>query len=54
MSYFEAVNKESLRNAYQRFVEEGMVEARKHSDGKAGVPVRLADEWLCQRMQLDC
>ena len=31
LSYFEAVNKETLRNAYQRFEEDGIIQVRKNT-----------------------
>lgn len=60
LSYFEAVNKETLKNAYTRFQEEGMILVTKHTlaDGKkaknsksgSGIgTIRLADEWVPQR-----
>ncbi|KAI9665512.1 MAG: hypothetical protein M1831_001654 [Alyxoria varia] len=59
LSYFEAVNKETLKNAYQRFEEEGIIvtrkirgDANKSGGDKAKGPValvRLADEWMPQR-----
>lgn len=44
LSYFEAVNKETLKNAYTRFEEEGMVIVTKPRD-KAPATIRLAEEW---------
>ncbi|KAH7116012.1 glycerol-3-phosphate acyltransferase-like protein [Dendryphion nanum] len=52
LSYFEAVNKETLRNAYQRFEEEGMilVTTSKSKDAvKIPAAIRLADEWTPER-----
>lgn len=50
LSYFEAVNKETLKNAYQRFEEEGMVLSVKPKDNKAAPQMlRLAKEWMPQR-----
>ncbi|KAF1966167.1 glycerol-3-phosphate acyltransferas-like protein [Bimuria novae-zelandiae CBS 107.79] len=49
LSYFEAVNKETLRNTYQRFEEDGMVLVAKSKDKNSPTTVRLADEWLPQR-----
>jgi hypothetical protein len=45
LSYFEAVNKETLRNAYQRFAEDGIIEVTR------GEPdaTRLTDAWLPRR-----
>lgn len=45
LSYFEAVNKETLRNAYERFQEEGIILGRKSKDSKIPPMVRLAEEW---------
>jgi hypothetical protein len=45
LSYFEAVNKETLKNAYTRFEEEGMIVVTKPKD-KAPATIRLADEWV--------
>lgn len=49
LSYFEAVNKETLKNTYERFEEEGMILVAKSKDRKTPATVRLADEWLAQR-----
>lgn len=49
LSYFEAVNKETLKNTYQRFEEEGRVLVAKSKDKNTPTTVRLADEWLPQR-----
>lgn len=48
LSYFEAVNKETLKNTYTRFQEEGMVLVTKSKD-KTPATIRLADEWTPQR-----
>jgi len=48
LSYFEAVNKETLKNAYTRFQQEDMVLVTKPKD-KAPATIRLADEWVPQR-----
>jgi hypothetical protein len=48
LSYFEAVNKETLKNAYTRFEEEGMILVAKPRD-KSPATIRLADEWTPQR-----
>jgi hypothetical protein len=45
LSYFEAVNKETLKNAYTRFEEEGIILVTKSRDAKVGSTVRLADDW---------
>ncbi|PWY84837.1 putative acyltransferase [Aspergillus heteromorphus CBS 117.55] len=48
LSYFEAVNKETLKNSYQRFAEEGIVHVAKSKESKAS-SVRLAPEWIPER-----
>jgi hypothetical protein len=48
LSYFEAVNKETLKNAYTRFEEEGMILVTKSKD-KSPATIRLAEEWTPQR-----
>jgi hypothetical protein len=45
LSYFEAVNKETLKNAYTRFEEEGMIIVTKPKD-KSPITIRLADDWM--------
>jgi hypothetical protein len=45
LSYFEAVNKETLKNAYTRFEEEGMIVVAKPKD-KSPITIRLADDWM--------
>jgi hypothetical protein len=42
------VNKETLKNAYTRFEEEGMILRTKPRD-KSPATIRLADEWTPQR-----
>ncbi|CAK7205864.1 hypothetical protein SEUCBS139899_008643 [Sporothrix eucalyptigena] len=51
LSYFEAVNKETLKNAYQRFQEEGIVRViRSKDDPKAVQPrLQLNPEWRVPR-----
>ena len=49
LSYFEAVNKETLKNAYQRFEEEGIVLVRKSRGSKAPPKFRLAPDWVPRR-----
>jgi hypothetical protein len=49
LSYFEAVNKEILKNAYQRFEEEGMVVVVRSKNAKIPSTVRLADDWTPSR-----
>ncbi|PYI28490.1 acyltransferase [Aspergillus indologenus CBS 114.80] len=48
LSYFEAVNKETLKNSYQRFAEEGIIHIAKSKESKAS-SVRLAPEWTPER-----
>ncbi|KAJ4379663.1 hypothetical protein N0V86_004845 [Didymella sp. IMI 355093] len=45
LSYYEAVNKETLKNSYTRFEEEGMIVVAKSKNGKIPTTIRLADEW---------
>jgi hypothetical protein len=49
LSYFEAVNKETLKNTYQRFEEEGMILVAKSKDRNTPATIRLADEWVPSR-----
>jgi 1-acyl-sn-glycerol-3-phosphate acyltransferase len=49
LSYFEAVNKEALKNAYTRFEEEGIILVAKNKDSKLGPRVRLAADWTPRR-----
>lgn len=49
LSYFEAVNKETLKNSYQRFEEEGMIQVVKSRDPKIPPRLRLAPEWKPSR-----
>ena len=49
LSYFEAVNKETLRNSYVRSEEEGIIIVSKPKDSKAPPQVRLAPEWTPKR-----
>ena len=50
LSYFEAVNKETLKNGYDRFEEEGIVAVTKgNREAKTQTVVRLAPEWLPER-----
>lgn len=45
LSYFEAVNKETLKNSFQRFEEEGIIHVVKSRDTKIPPRLRLAPEW---------
>ena len=49
LSYFEAVNKEALKNAYTRFQEEGIIQVAKAADAKSKTTVRLAPDWMPER-----
>ncbi|RAL65577.1 hypothetical protein DID88_005249 [Monilinia fructigena] len=49
LSYFEAVNKETLKNAYQRFEDEGIVILSKSRNAKMQSKSRLSPEWTPQR-----
>ncbi|RDW69411.1 putative glycerol-3-phosphate acyltransferase [Coleophoma cylindrospora] len=49
LSYFEAVNKETLKNAYQRFEEEGILQTVKSRDPKVQPVLRLSPEWKPHR-----
>ncbi|KAJ5298358.1 uncharacterized protein N7443_006478 [Penicillium atrosanguineum] len=49
LSYFEAVNKETLKNSYQRFEEEGIILVAKDKESQAGPSIRLAPEWTPER-----
>ncbi|KAF1846631.1 acyltransferase-domain-containing protein [Cucurbitaria berberidis CBS 394.84] len=49
LSYFEAVNKETLKNAYTGFEEEGMIIVTKSKDKNTPATIRLAEEWVPQR-----
>lgn len=49
LSYFEAVNKETLKNSYARFEEEGVIQVVKSRDPKVPPRLRLAPEWKPSR-----
>ncbi|KAF7712207.1 Glycerol-3-phosphate acyltransferase [Penicillium ucsense] len=49
LSYFEAVNKETLKNSYQRFEEEGIILVARSKESRAGPSIRLAPEWTPER-----
>lgn len=49
LSYFEAVNKETLKNAYQRCEEEGIIVVTKSRDKRVPTTVKLADDWMPSR-----
>ena len=46
LSYYEAVNKEALRNAYTRQEEEGIVLVSRVKEGEAQPKVRLDPAWM--------
>ncbi|KAF2201751.1 glycerol-3-phosphate acyltransferase [Delitschia confertaspora ATCC 74209] len=47
LSYFEAVNKETLKNAYTQFEEEGIIVSSASKTGKTKTKtIRLADQWI--------
>ncbi|RWA05287.1 hypothetical protein EKO27_g9819 [Xylaria grammica] len=49
LSYFESVNRETLKNSYQRFEEEGVIYAVKSKDGKSPPRLCLSPEWRAPR-----
>ncbi|KAK2780931.1 hypothetical protein FQN53_000883 [Emmonsiellopsis sp. PD_33] len=49
LSYFEAVNKETLKNAYQRFEEEGILIVAKTKGPGAQTTMRIAPNWTPER-----
>jgi len=49
LSYYEAVNKETLKNCYSRFAEEGIIVTRRTPSPKSSEVLTLADDWLPQR-----
>lgn len=49
LSYFEAVNKETLKNAFQLFEEEGIIIVSKSRDKKIPSTVKLAESWTPRR-----
>jgi len=50
LSYFEAVNKEALKNAFSRSEDEGIITVqRPRGDGKIPPRVRLDLEWMPAR-----
>ncbi|KAI2472476.1 acyltransferase-domain-containing protein [Annulohypoxylon bovei var. microspora] len=49
LSYFEAVNKETLKNSYQRFEEEGIIYVVKSKDSRVPPRLRLASDWMPSR-----
>ncbi|KAI5246754.1 acyltransferase [Aureobasidium subglaciale] len=52
ISYLEAVNRETLRNAYTRFAESGIIFITSPSkDGKIPAAVYLTPEWMPERAE---
>lgn len=49
LSYFEAVNKETLKNAFQLFEDEGIVNLHKSKDRKVPSTIKLAEGWTPKR-----
>jgi DNA-binding transcriptional MocR family regulator len=49
LSYFEAVNKETLKNAYTQFEEEGIILVTKSRSSKSAPTMRLAPQWTPYR-----
>jgi len=49
LSYFEAVNKESLQKGYTRVEEEGMLIIQRSKDSKVKPRVKLGEQWLPKR-----
>ncbi|KAK5165151.1 uncharacterized protein LTR77_009249 [Saxophila tyrrhenica] len=49
LSYFEAVNKEALKNAFQRSEDAGVILVSRSKDSKAPPRVRLDQEYLPRR-----
>ena len=49
LSYFEAVNKETLKNAFVLFEEEGIILINRSRDKKISLKIKLADSWAPAR-----
>ncbi|KAI5299406.1 hypothetical protein KEM55_002196 [Ascosphaera atra] len=49
LSYFEAVNKETLKNAYQRFQEEGIIQVVRGKEKSDPTVMRVAPTWALER-----
>jgi hypothetical protein len=49
LSYFEAVNKETLKNAWTRFEEEGIITVLKSKNSKTPPRTRLSADWTPRR-----
>jgi hypothetical protein len=48
-SYLEAVNKETLKNAFSRYVEQGILLNRKFKTGKVTSEVALDEDYVPRR-----
>lgn len=49
LSYFEAVNKEALKNAFSRAEEEGIIFVYRNKETKTPPRVRLGEDWIPPR-----
>jgi hypothetical protein len=49
LSYFEAVNKETLKNAWTRFEEEGILIVVKSRNSKIQPRAKLSPDWMPHR-----
>lgn len=49
LSYFEAVNKETLKNAWTRFDEEGILIVAKSRNAKIQPRAKISPDWIPQR-----
>lgn len=49
LSYFEAVNQETLKNAFQLFEELGIIATYKSNDKKTPPTIKLAQDWTPRR-----
>ena len=49
LSYFEAVNKEALKNAFTRSEDAGIISVTRSKDSKSAARVRLDLEWMPSR-----
>lgn len=53
LSYFEAVNKEVLRSAFNEFEAEGIIVVRRSKSGRTPAIMSLSPEWLPTRFSSD-
>ncbi|KAF9894700.1 hypothetical protein FE257_006590 [Aspergillus nanangensis] len=49
LSYYEAVNKEALKNAYEQFAEDGIIIIKNDKESLSPPSLRLTPEWTPQR-----